>query len=191
VFLEVITIAILFSLITGGKLTNLGRLNFRYVYLVIAAFIIQAGIDYWTAGNRMGDYPYLHLVSYFILFFVLFQNRRLPGIYLIATGTLLNFLVITFNGGQMPVSPDTLPPDLIQALATGHGGTHNLLNENTRMKYLADIFYIVYFNQKQLISIGDIIIDMGAFVLVFMGMRRVCRPHAACAAPSDDESIIK
>lgn len=171
-FLEVIIIAILVGLITGGKMANLGRLDFKYFYMVIAAYVIQAGIDYWAPGNLFGGYPYLHLVSYFCLFFVLFQNRRLPGMYFILAGTLLNFIVIALNGGQMPVSPDILPPDLSQALATGHGGTHSLITGNTKMKFLADIFYIAYFNQKQMISIGDIIMDIGAFLLVILGMRK-------------------
>lgn len=171
-FIEVIIIAVLFSLITGGKLTNLGQLNFRCFYMVIAAYVIQSGIDYWATGQRFGGYPYLHMVSYFILFFVLFQNRRLPGMYFIIIGTLLNFIVISLNGGQMPVSPDILPENLSQELAAGHGGTHNLLTGDTRVKFLADIFHIRYFNQNQLISIGDIIIDIGAFLLVFMGMKR-------------------
>ncbi|MDT3699118.1 MAG: DUF5317 domain-containing protein [Thermincola sp.] len=172
-FLETIILAVLVGLITGGRLTNLGRLDFRYFYLVIAAYLIQAGIDHWGPVRSFGGYPYLHVISYFILFFVLWQNRRMPGMYLVSTGTLLNFIVIILNGGQMPVSPHTLPAELSQALAAGDGGTHNLITENTSLKFLADIFYVGYLNQNQLISIGDIVIDIGAFLLVFRGTRRV------------------
>lgn len=171
-FIEVIVVAILVGLIIGGKITNLGKIDFKYFYLVIAAYLIQAGIDYWATGRLFGGSPYLHLVSYFILFFVLWQNRRLPGMYLIITGTLLNFIVIALNRGQMPVDPNVLPSNLIQALAEGHGGTHGLITGSTKMKFLADIFHITYFNRNQLISIGDIIMDVGVFLLVLMGMRR-------------------
>lgn len=168
----VIIAAILISLVSGGRIANLGRLDFRYFYLVLAAYLIQAGIDYWAPGHWMGGYPYLHIVSYFVLFFVLWHNRRLPGMYLILLGTLLNFTVIALNGGQMPVSAHFLPPKLAQTLGAGHGGTHGLLSGNTKLKFLADTIYIAYLNHKELISFGDIAIDAGAFVLVIAGTRK-------------------
>lgn len=171
-FIEVIIIAILVGLIMGGKIANLGRINFKYFYLIIAAYVIQAGVDYWANGHLFGGSPYLHLVSYLILFFVLWQNRQLPGMYLIIIGTLLNFIVIALNGGQMPVNPTMLPSELSQALAAGHGGTHGLITGNTRVKFLADIFHIAYFNRNQLISIGDTIMDVGVFLLVIIGMKK-------------------
>lgn len=171
-FMWVIAAAILIGLISGGRIANLGQLNFRYFYWVLAAYLIQAGIDYWAPGHPFWGYPYLHIVSYLILFFVLWQNRRLPGMYLILLGTLLNFTAIALNGGQMPVSSHVLPAEIAQALAAGHGGTHSLLTGTTKLKFLTDTIYINYLNYKQLISLGDVVIDAGAFGLIFAGMRK-------------------
>ncbi len=45
--------------------------------------------------------------------------------------------------------------------------------EMTRLAYLSDIIYVPLPYQKQLLSIGDIALDLGAFLLIFFGMKKV------------------
>ncbi|MCL4441480.1 MAG: DUF5317 domain-containing protein [Firmicutes bacterium] len=171
-FIEVLVAAIIVGLLSRGKLANLGRLDFRYVYVIFAAFLIQVGIDFWAPRQGFWGYPYLHIVSYILLFFALIRNRRLPGVSLILAGTALNFVVVALNGGQMPVRADIIPTQLAAALAAGHGGTHGLLTGATRLGFLADRIYISFLNQNQLVSLGDIVIDLGVLILVILGMRK-------------------
>ena len=170
-FIEVIAAALLIGLISGGKFSNLGRLSFRYVYAIFGAYLLQVGIDFLSPRYGFWGYPYLHILSYLILFFALVGNRKFPGMYLILAGTLLNFVVIAINGGLMPVRADIIPPEAAAMLATGHGGGHGLLTGATRWGFLADVFFISLLNQKQLISIGDMVIDIGVLVLIILGMR--------------------
>ena len=72
----------------------------------------------------------------------------------------------------MPVRADVIPKDMATALATGHGGTHMLMTVATKLGFLADIFYISLPYQHQLISMGDIIINVGLLILVIMGMKK-------------------
>ena len=171
-FIEVLVIAIIIGLIQRGKFTNLGRLNFKYIYLVFAAYLIQVGIGFWAPRYAFGGYPYLHIGSYLLLLLVLRKNRHLPGMNYILGGTVMNFAVIAVNGGYMPVRADVIPKSMAAALATGHGGTHALMTASTKLGFLADIFYISLPYQKQLISMGDIIINVGLVILVILGMKK-------------------
>ncbi len=174
-FFEFIIIAIVLGKILGGKFTNLGSLNVRYVYIIILAYLIQVGIDFWAPRHEFWGYPYLHIFSYILLFFALVKNIKLPGINYILGGTVMNFVVIALNGGQMPVRADIIPERVATALASVRGGTHVLITEGTRLGFLADIFYVSLPYQKQLISIGDIIINVGILVLIIRGMKGACQ----------------
>ncbi len=171
-FMEVLVIAVITGLILGGRLANLGRLKFRYIYVIIIAYLIQVGLDFWGPRQAFWGYPYLHVLSYVLLVFALVKNLKLPGINYILGGTVMNFIVIVLNGGLMPVRADVIPQHLAKALATGHGGTHVLMTEGTRLAFLADIFYISLPYQHSLISMGDIIINAGILVLIVKGMKR-------------------
>jgi len=171
-FIETLIFALIIGLVMKGKITNLGRLNFRYVYIIFLAYLIQVGIDFAALRYTFRGYPYLHIISYLLLFFALYKNRLIPGIRYILGGTAMNFAVIAANGGRMPVRADVIPDKLAEILATAQGGTHVLMNESTRLAFLADIFYISLPYQHMLISMGDIIIDLGILVLVVRGMRR-------------------
>ncbi len=169
-FLEVIALAVIIGLVLRGRFMNLGRLNIKYIYVILFAYLLQAAIDFWAPRHAFWGYPYIHVFSYFLLFFALVRNRSIPGMYFILAGTIMNFLVIVLNGG-MPVKGDVLPRQLAAAFATGHGGTHVLLTAGTRLSFLADIIYVVLPYQHQLLSIGDVIINVGVLVLVIKGMR--------------------
>lgn len=165
-FLEIVAIAVIIGLIRGGKLTNLKKLDFKFVNLIFAAYLIQLGIDYWGKHQQWGGYPYLHIFSYFFLFWALYVNRKLPGLKLFMAGTVLNFLPIVFNGGVMPVRSDVLPEHVYQVFAAGLGGTHGLITEATKLKFLADILYVPLPYQNQLLSIGDLVIDAGILAAI-------------------------
>lgn len=165
-FLEIVAIAVIIGLIRGGSLSNLKKLDFKFVYLIFIAYLIQLGIDYWGTRHPWGGYPYLHIFSYFFLFYALYVNRRLPGLKLFMAGTILNFLPIVFNGGVMPVRSDVLPERVYAAFAAGLGGTHGLITEATRLKFLADTLYFPLPYQNQLLSVGDLVIDAGILAAI-------------------------
>jgi len=172
--IETMVLAVLIGYLKGGKLTNLTELSLKGIWLVLAAFAMQVLI-YWAGVKEFGlgpswFAPSLHIVSYCLLLIFILINRTFPGIKILALGIFLNLLVISFNGGLMPVDPAYLTEEARRALITGRG-THGLLSETTRLMMLADRFFIaIPWLGKQLFSLGDVLIDIGAFILIFKTM---------------------
>lgn len=173
--IETLIIALFISLLSGGKISRLGKLVLRDFWLVPLALLIQSGV-YWTAVRGIGIGPWLHpaldTMSYFLLLIFTLRNSALPGIRWLTLGILLNTLVISLNGGVMPVDPSFLPEVSRQALLQGQG-THGLMTAATQVSFLADRLYLAIPGlQNQVFSVGDILIDMGSFLLVFKSMTR-------------------
>lgn len=173
--LETLIMALIISLISGGKISRLGELVLREFWLVPLALFIQAGV-YWATvrGVGLGSSwlsPALDTGSYLLLLVFTFRNISLPGMWWITLGVLFNTIVIAFNGGVMPVDPSFLPETSRIALLAGQG-THGLMTATTHLKFIADRFYLAVPGlQKQVFSVGDCIIDIGCFILVFRTMR--------------------
>ncbi|HZK55188.1 MAG TPA: DUF5317 domain-containing protein [Desulfosporosinus sp.] len=174
--IETLILAIFISLISGGKIGRLGELDLREFWLVPLALLLQSGV-YWAAVQEIGlgpswASPVLDTGSYFLLLLFTFRNKSLPGMRWITLGILLNTLVIGLNGGVMPVDSSFLPEASRNALIAGQG-THGLMTSITRLSFLADVFYLdIPLLQKQVFSVGDILLDIGAFLLVIETMKR-------------------
>ena len=174
--IETLILALIISLISGGKISRLGGLDLREFWLVPLALLIQGGV-YWASVRGIGLgprwlSPVLDTGSYFLLLTFTLRNSSLPGMWWITLGVLLNTVVIAINGGVMPVDPFFLPETIRNALAAGQG-THGLMTTTTHLKFLADRFYLAIPGlQKQVFSVGDCIIDIGCFILVFSTMRK-------------------
>ncbi|ADG83604.1 DUF5317 domain-containing protein [Thermincola potens] len=172
--LETVVVAIVIGALVGGSLFNLKHLSLKHIELFFLSFILQSALNYlvgkgvqWAVDYR----GYIHLFSYLPLFMGLFLNRAVPGIKLLGLGVFMNFLVIMLNQGLMPVRADLLPPAVLQALEKGNSGTHGLISDSTKLKWLADQIFCPLPYQNELISIGDIVIDIGAFYLIINAMK--------------------
>ncbi|MDQ7095601.1 DUF5317 domain-containing protein [Desulfosporosinus sp. PR] len=174
---ETLILALIVGVVSGGKLGRLGELELRGFWLVPLALLIQGAV-YWTAvknitigPNWFG--PILDTGSYFLLLIFTLCNSKLSGMRWITLGVLLNTLVISLNGGIMPVDPFFLPESARESLSSGQG-THGLLSATTHLAVLADRFYLAIPGlQKQVFSLGDCSIDLGCFILVFRTMKKI------------------
>ncbi|HZW82794.1 MAG TPA: DUF5317 domain-containing protein [Candidatus Deferrimicrobium sp.] len=172
--IETLVLALIIAYVQGGRLTNLKDIPFNWMGLALLAFGLQFLINLNSSFllNPYFSKQVLHNVSYLFLFLFLLRNYSLPGLKCICVGVLLNFLVITLNGGAMPVDPSMLPEQHRQLLALGQGGTHGLLTAQTHLALLADRIYIYLpLLRGQLFSIGDIFIDVGSFYLIYFNMK--------------------
>lgn len=173
--LESIVLAILIGFISGGKLNSLLEVRMKKVGLLILGAFLQA-VAYWSVKLNLdfgfnGIIPVLHSFSYLLLLTFTVVNRSFPGISIVSLGIALNALVISLNGGLMPVDPTYLPEASYQLLQSGNG-THGLETEMTRLKFLADIFYSdIPGLGKQLFSLGDVFIDLGIGIFIVKRMR--------------------
>ena len=119
----ILVLAIIFGLALGLLRAQWGgrRLappRLRYEWLVLVAFAPQLFAFFLPVTRELlaDHFVVVSLVTSQVLLlgFVLL-NLRQPGFWVLGLGLTLNMLVIAFNGGLMPISPETvarLTPDL-------------------------------------------------------------------------------
>lgn len=120
--------------------------------------------------------PIILIASMVLLLFFALANIFTPGFWALMSGLIMNFLVITINGGWMPIFPDTilkLRPELDpQLIVVGNrlGISKDLimLRADTSLSFLADQLTLAqWIPYKFAFSIGDVLISIGAFLLMW------------------------
>ncbi|MNW25949.1 hypothetical protein D3C74_27060 [compost metagenome] len=172
-----IIIGIVVGLFRGGwqleGLRRLGQLRLKagwifplllLVQLVI--FYLQGKIAFLASVNGM-----LFMAVYVTGMIFLWLNRHHPGFTLILIGVLLNFLAMVVNGGRMPVSltaSTVLGPYYMELLSSGEViSKHVMMDTSTRLSFLGDIIPLSSpYPRTQVISIGDVIMNLGIFFLI-------------------------
>ena len=176
--------ALVVGVVLGGRLGNLARLRLRASWLFFAAIALQvvafpfAPLP-WRTDESVASL--LWLASYMLLTLAAVLNRRIAGVPVVALGMGLNVIAVTANGGTMPVLPEAMHEA---------GGSHTTLNNSTatpdpHLSWLVDRWaapdWIPFAN---VFSVGDVIIAMGAVVIVLAGMGiRLERPSAGRLRP--------
>ncbi len=165
-----VVLAIVVGLLRGGKLERLGELRLEALPLVWAAIILRvaAGV---LAERGFLFAPWLQVVAYMMLIYMVFLNSWQPGLKIFGLGSLSNFLVIAVNGGTMPVSMEAVAKIGMTEVPSG---IHSVLTAGTRLWFLADIIPVTFrFPRPTIISVGDILIVVGMFIFIQRLMMRV------------------
>ncbi len=178
---------ILLLAIVAGLLAGLARARYkgrrlrspelRLAWLVPVAFLPQLLAFYLPATRGVvGDnLAAAALVSSQALLLVFaWFNRNQPGFWALGIGLALNLLVISLNGGLMPVSPEILTeifpntsPDTWQ-VGMRVGWNVVLPTAATRLWWLSDhILLPAWFPIRKALSTGDVFIAGGAFWLLW------------------------
>jgi hypothetical protein len=189
VLLVAIAVALAIGFLRGGSLANVAGLRIRYLPVLFAALLVQIAIFSQIAGtrdiiHRIG--PWLYIATLFATLFVMLVNLHIPGMKVIALGAALNALVITANGGFMPSPESALERAgrleyVRQEEAERASGEYVLSNstiadDDTRLLVLGDIIPIPKrVPLSNVISIGDIVIAIGAIIAIV----RVMQPRGA------------
>ena len=164
------------GVLAGGKVSNLLTFRLRWYWVILLVFILETGMNIIirqlpAAAGKISLVAYG--LRYCLLLIGFWMNRRYLGIVTIGSGCFLNALVIMLNGGKMPVSTELLEQKgLVEAarlLESGLDSKHAVLAENTKLAFLADVIYLPYFPGflMRIVSLGDLLIAAGLFVLVF------------------------
>src|SRR5688500_19688272 len=102
-FLAVVTVPLL-----GGRLQRLIDLDFGWTWLLVAAIGTQILIISIIPDRFEGIHKPLHFLSYALAGAFVVANIKLPGLWVIGLGGLMNLVAITANGGVMPASAEAL-----------------------------------------------------------------------------------
>jgi len=173
--LMAVAAGILIGILTGGRLRHLGDRTFRFLPLLVAGVALQA------VGVRMESTPGLVVVllSYVLLLGFALANASLVAMWLVALGIGLNLLVIGVNAG-MPVRPSALVtariagPEDLDGLSLG--AKRHLERPSDRLTSIADVFAVS--PVPEVLSFGDIVLDVGLANVIVHLMRPARRRHA-------------
>jgi hypothetical protein len=175
----VLFVAMTVAVLRGGRLNNLADIRLRWWLLLPIGFLIQWATlllpdRSWapTAGVTM------ILASYVMLVVMVFANRERAGMWLAGVGILLNFTVILINGG-MPVLREAAVVAGGFAGEIDLGGSFNykhvVLDQTTRLPFLADVIPMRIAGQGQVISLGDVFLAVGLGRFLEAELRRPVR----------------
>lgn len=164
------------GVLAGGSASALLDLKLKKFWLILLAFALQT-LAQVAGGKGLVESELLIMlfygVSYFLLFMGFWFNRRYLGIITMGAGCFLNALVIMLNNGRMPVSMEALEKanlkEAIKLLESGSDVKHSVMNEGTRLGFLADITYIPYFPGflMRVVSVGDLVVTAGLFIFMY------------------------
>ncbi len=171
----VLFFALAISMLRGGHLVNLGDIELRAWWLLFLAFGLQTGTrllpdEAWseTAGLVM------ILGSFVLLMALVVLNRSSPGMWLAGLGVLMNFTVIALNGGMPVLAGAAEVASGFTVTEPDLSGTykHVLLDETSRLTFLADVVPLRLVGIGEVISLGDIFLALGLGVFLEHELRR-------------------
>jgi hypothetical protein len=158
---------------------TLRLMHLRWEWLVFAAVIPQILVFQLPVIGRWVPepvIPYLQIITMLGLLVFVIGNLSAPGFWALTLGLFTNFLVITLNGGWMPISLQTiwrLRPDL--PADSWQAGSRLALTKDwifalndTRLVFLSDCLTLPsWVPYKFAFSIGDVLISLGAVLLLW------------------------
>jgi hypothetical protein len=151
--------------LTGGHLSALASVRFRHTWTVLVGLFLQiliiSVIPYANPKVLAGA----HLASYLFIGIFVFMNRSMPGLWLLGLGWASNLIVIAANGGIMPTASS------VAASSARIVAANEFINSRTlahpKLQFLGDVFAMPRsWPLHNVFSIGDILVVIGAFVLL-------------------------
>ena len=164
--LDVIALSFLIALLRGGRIREIPKFH------KLPLLLVSIGLQVCSALYPPFGGVCISVAYVFILLFLVF-NRQFEDMRIFMVGWFLNAIAIWTNKGKMPIDmeqAEKLPYDL-QPIYDGTNFKHSVLNESTNLPFLTDVIYMPYIIPR-VISIGDIFIMLGAFLLVQRLMNR-------------------
>ena len=143
----------------GGKLSTLGRLRLRGLWLVPVALGVQIVIISVVDDPPLVLSRSLHVGTYLFIAMLMWLNRRVPWMWVIAVGGASNFLVIAVNDGVMPASAAALRT---AGLTITEEFSNSATVHRPHLRFLGDVFGTPQaLPLANVFSIGDVVILIG------------------------------
>jgi len=176
-FMALCALALLVTVpLLGGHLGELATLRLRQRPLLVVALALQIVITDIIDTAPRPLLVTIHLVTYAMAGYVIWANRGISGLVVIAIGGGLNGAVIALNGGTLPASASALR----QAGIGGREGdfTNTGVLAHPHLAWLGDIVATpAWLPERNVLSIGDVLVIVGVAIL----LHSVCRSRPARA----------
>ncbi|MDD2352771.1 MAG: DUF5317 domain-containing protein [Candidatus Caldatribacteriota bacterium] len=169
-YLIIVIFSIIVGLLRGGELERLSHLTIESVHIFAFALLLRGLL--WVAEimNIAIIFQYSSIIlifSYLLLLFATFKNLNLYGFKYITLGILLNAFVIIVNGGKMPVLLNSSIVGTLDTFAETENMIYLVNNSKALFAFLGDVLPLPNpLPQTSILSVGDIIIFIGLFVLI-------------------------
>jgi hypothetical protein len=177
-----VLLAVLTVPLTGGRWSNLVAFRPRAVWLLWVALGVQlvqfTFLDLGPASDAV------HVGTYVLAALFLVANWRVRGVWLVALGGAGNGVTIALNGGTLParlgaLKAAGLPVDRDRFVNSG-------VMAHAKLPWLGDVFYVPKgVPLANVFSVGDVLLVLGAFVVVHALARREPAPVPAAGPDAD------
>jgi hypothetical protein len=174
-----VVVAVALGLALGGSLGQLAEISLRAAWLFLAAIALQvvafpvSGLP-WRTHETVASV--LWVASYGLLVVAAVLNRQIAGVPVVAAGMCLNLLAILANGGTMPVGYEAMH----EAGRVSETHANSTAMTDPSLPWLVDRWAAPdWLPLANVFSVGDLVIALGALVIVLagMGVRRPTLPR--------------
>ena len=164
--LDILVLSFIIALIRGGRPAPFDVKRPSLVILAVALQVAAIFVPHLVSQSFI-------LLSYVALAAGLISNSERTSMRLILVGVLLNVIVIAANYGRMPVSLSAAAHVgvNIAPLVSNTDFKRVAMSDDTRFNFLGDVIFVPY-PLRRVVSLGDIVIAVGAFTLVQEFMSR-------------------
>ncbi len=156
---------------------QIAAIPLRSAWMALVGLALQWPLLQAPEGSprQLGVQQMLFLLSHLWLLAFVWRNRQLAGVQIVGLGVICNLLVIAFNGGFMPITPETLvhinPGSTLEHWPVGihYGYSKDIIlpGEGTNLWALSDILVLPPpFPRPTAFSVGDLLVAAGILVLL-------------------------
>lgn len=171
VYLNFTIVGLVCGLLLGGRLSALGELSVRHLWLAYAAVVLQiaafpSDVLPWSTPSDAARV--LWLASYVLLLTLVVVNRRITGFLLVGLGIISNLIAILSNGGLMPAKHSALRA----AGVSFHLHNNSVTSAHPHVALLIDRFaWPRWLPLANVFSVGDVLIGLGLLTVIVVGMQ--------------------
>ncbi len=181
IVLAPVVLALLAVPLLGGRLSQLGSLRLRHLWLVPLALVLQLMATTFFPRASPALLDTIHVGTYVIALGFTMLNRRVPGLVLLGVGAASNGVTISLNHGVLPASASALARSGFHI--TPGRFTNSGVLPHPVLPWLGDVFWLpAGVPLHNVFSIGDVLVVLGATLLV----HRTCgsRPSRSRQRPA-------
>ena len=148
--------------LAGGRLGRLADVQLRLVWVAVLGLAVQVTIISVVPDEGAAwTHTLPHVASYLLVGAMLYANRKLPWLWLVALGGVLNFVCIVANGGVMPASE--WAREAAGMPAAGPEFVNSGVLADPHLRALGDVFPFPAPWSPNVFSVGDVLIAAGLF----------------------------